>query len=158
MPSFIISMWGLLKFVFFLWSSLHERMCRTWGSNSGRLHAKRTRFRSSGLPRPAYANNRDNAYTIHQTPLFLCFFTCGITRKKERSFMSAFCYYFSLSLCKRGNKIHSSLSCFMPKFSSALRRELLFAFTALIIMIMISVTPQLRKFKPAQQGSDKLAS
>ena len=24
------------------------------------------------LGRPAYANNRDNAYTVHQAPLFLC--------------------------------------------------------------------------------------
>ena len=32
---------------FFSWPSLRERMCRTWGSNWGRLHAKRTRFRSS---------------------------------------------------------------------------------------------------------------
>ena len=29
------------------WPSLHERMCRTWGSNSGPFHAKRNRFRSS---------------------------------------------------------------------------------------------------------------
>ena len=31
----------------FSWPSLHERMCRTSGLKSGRLHAKRTRFRSS---------------------------------------------------------------------------------------------------------------
>ena len=29
------------------------------------------------------ANNTDNAYTVHQAPLFLLF-ACGITRKKER--------------------------------------------------------------------------
>ena len=47
---------------------------------------------------------------------------------------------------------------FYAKIFLRLRRELLLAFTALISMIMISITPQLRKFSPAQQGSDKLAS
>ena len=29
------------------------------------------------------ANNTDNAYTVHQAPLFLLF-ACGITRKKKK--------------------------------------------------------------------------
>ena len=37
------------------------------------------------------ANNTDNAYTVHQAPLFFLLFVCGITGKKKerkRSLMS----------------------------------------------------------------------
>ena len=46
----------------------------------------------------------------------------------------------------------------MTKFSSALRIQKLLDFIALISRIMISITPQFKKLRPAQQEGNKLAS
>ena len=46
-----------------------------------------------------------------------------------------------------------TLCSFMTKFSSAMRRELQLDFIALIILIMISITPEFKKFRLTQQGA-----
>ena len=45
-----------------------------------------------------------------------------------------------------------TLSSLLTKFSSAMKRETQLDFTALIILIMISITPEFRRFCLAQQG------
>ena len=74
--------------------------------------------------------------------------------ERQLHFESSFGWQWVHAIFSDYSNLFSTVLFYAKMFLSAEER----AFTALISMIMISITPQLRTFSPAQQGSDKLAT
>ena len=105
---------GRMAAEMFSWPSLHERMCRTWGSNSGPLACQADSL-SIELPRPV----EEETVIVH-----CCYCTCGATSSTPTTRTE----WLDMDIAKTSLQSTSSINLIYQHFSNSVISDIVISY------------------------------